>query len=241
MHLKKIFAALLACLALGAVAANSAQAEGKCWTIEGVCLKGAEEVKVERHPGSGVLQLTAELLNKKLTLDANKVECAAGAACTIDNVTAPNHSAGKLEFTEVTVTEPANCTVHSPEKPNGTVVTTALTDTVKMDATVGSTAVLDTFFPETGTKFAELEFTGALCPFNELVVPVEGEAVGLAVFEKSSTEKDFPAKTEELRVVQSLTFNEAAQKTGGAVLYLRGTKPSQPILTGQLITRSNQA
>jgi hypothetical protein len=33
MRLKKTIAALVACLALGAVAANMAQAEGTCWTI----------------------------------------------------------------------------------------------------------------------------------------------------------------------------------------------------------------
>jgi hypothetical protein len=208
MRLKKMIAALAACLALGAVAANMAQAEGTCWTIQGVCLSGSETVSLEKHTGS-TISLTAELLSRKLTLDATGVKCAAGVSCTIDNTVSKNHSAGKLEFTGVESTEPANCLVHSPGKANGTVVTNALTDTVIMDKTSGSTAVFDKFFTDSG-PLVELEFSGLKCTFNELIVPMQGSLTGRAVHAE-----DAASKTGEQFVTQSLLFNKAEQETGG--------------------------
>jgi hypothetical protein len=114
-----------------------------------------------------------------------------------------------LEFTGVTVTEPANCTVHSPGKANGTVVTNQLTDTVIMDKTQGSSAVFDKFFTDSG-PFVVLVFTGEKCVFNELEVPVQGSLTGRAVHSE-----DVVSRTGELFVTQSLLFNKTEQETGG--------------------------
>ena len=225
MAFRKMLLALVACVAFAAFATSSAQAaEGEGWTIEGVKLAAGktETVTASKNAGSS-LQLTAELLNKKLTLDATEVSC---VSCTIDNTTKAGHSAGSLKFTGVTVTEPANCTVHSAGQPDGTVVTNALTDEVIMDPTAGSTAVFDKFFPESGSTFVTLEFTGATCVFAELDVTVEGTATGQAVHGSN----DEPSKTGENFVTQSLLFNKAAQETGGGLLYLSGVKTKPAFL-----------
>jgi hypothetical protein len=214
MHLKKMFAALIACLALGAVAANSAQAEGTCWTIEGTCLSGSETVHIEKHAGSS-LSLTATVIGQPLTLNATGVHCAIGATCTIDNTVSPNHSEGALEFTGVTVVEPANCTVSSPVNPAGTVTTNPLTDTVIMDR-LGGTAVFDKFFTDNDQPLVVLVFGGPKCEFDELEVPVFGTVTGRAVHASG----DIPTKTNEQFVVQSLLFNKAEQETGGGHLYV---------------------
>jgi hypothetical protein len=211
MRLKKTITALIACLALGAVAANMAQAEGTCWTIQGVCLADGgvtETVSIEKHIGSS-LSLTATFLGIAIRLDATGVGCASGTACTIDHTVGKNHSAGKLEFTGVTVIEPANCTVHSVGKTAGKIVTNAMTVTVIMDKTSGSTAVFDKFFTDSGAFFEPI-FGGEKCVLNELSIPWQGSLTGRVVHAE-----DAPGKTGEQFVTQSLLFNKAEQETGG--------------------------
>jgi len=208
MRLKRMIAALAACLALGAVAANMAQAEGTCWTIKGSCVPvgKSETVKIEKHTGS-TLSLTGELLGKKLTLTATAVECAAGATCTVDNTVSPNHGTAVVGFTGVVAAEPANCTVHSPGKANGTVVADMVTDTVIMDPKGGTAG------DQKWDTVILVEFTGEKCVFNELEVPIEGSITGRMVHSE-----DVASKTGEQFVTQSLLFNKAEQETGGGKL-----------------------
>jgi hypothetical protein len=235
MRLKKMIAALGTCLALGAVAANMAQAEGTCWTIQGVCLSGSETVSIEKHTGS-TISLTAELLGTKTTLVATGVRCATGTSCTIDNTVTKNHSAGRLEFTGVEAKEPGNCAVRSPGKANGTVVTEALTDTVVMDKTSGSTAVFDRFFTDSG-QFLNLEFADEKCVFNELVAPVQGSLAGRVVHTE-----DAASKTGEQFVTQSLLFNKAEQETGGGFFTLgEGTSAKAAFLDATFDTKLSGA
>lgn len=229
MRLRKMFLALVACLAVAAMAASAAQAQ---WTVvkAGTTLVGKESVAVSGGP----FTLTAELLGLKLVVTASHVECTPGVECEIDNLIGTDHSAGGLTFTGVTVDKPLHCTVSSPGEPDGTVTTKALTDEVIMDPTVGSTAVFDKFFPETGTKFVELEFEsepGAECTLEGLNVPVEGTLTGEAVHE-TATVTDIPTETGELYRNQGVTFSESLQKTGGGLLYLSGNKAKPAYLDG---------
>jgi hypothetical protein len=190
MRLKKMIAALVACLTLGAVAATMAQAEGTCWTINSACLAGGgvtETVSIERHTGS-TLSFTAELLGKKTTLVETGVRCATGTLCTIDDTVTKNHGAEKLEFTGFEAKEPANCLVHSPGKSAGTVVANALTDTVIMDKTSGSTAVFDKLFTD-GAPFFERECGDETCVFNEPVAPLQRSLAGRVVHAEDAVSK----------------------------------------------------
>jgi hypothetical protein len=231
MRPMKMFTALLACLALGAVAANSAQAEGTCSTIKGVCLKGSENVTIAKHTGSA-FALTGTLVGKRLTLTATEVHCGTGVECEIDNTVTPNHSSEVLELTGVTVTEPAGCTVHSPGRSAGTVATNTLTDTVIMDKTAGSTAVFTKLFVDGSKPFATFVFGGAKCVFNELEDPLFGSITGRMVHSE-----DAVSKTGEQFVTQSLHFNEVEQKTGGGKLFFDEGPEVEAFLDGTLDTK----
>lgn len=195
--------ALFACAAVAAVSANVAQAN---WTVgeEGNVLKGSAAVEVSGGPWT----LESTLLGEPITLEAESLMCAEGVECTIDNEIGTNHSRGWLVFTGVTVVG-LPCTVHSPGQANGTVKTEELTDELIMDPSNPAGPVFDKFFPQTGTTFVQIEFTGETCPLAGVVAPVKGTATGQA-----------SNATGVLVVNQSLTFGAAQQTTGGGSLTL---------------------
>jgi hypothetical protein len=239
MRFTKVATLLIACLAMTAAAASVAQAN---WTIEGKTLPELgiekESVEVKTH-NKKPLTLTAEVGATKVEISAKSIECTAKVECTIDNGLGANlgkqtdHSSGQLTFTEVSVVKPSSCTVHSPGATAGTVTTQPLTDTVIMDPN-GSTATFDTFFPETGTAFVNLEFGGGTCPFNELSLPVQGQTCGRAVHTSGTTE-DLASLTKEQFLEQGLQFNEAEQKTAGCLLYLNNNKEKPAYLDATVV------
>jgi hypothetical protein len=219
MRFKKMLIALVACTALVAVSASSAQAQ---WLIEGrspEALGAGESETVKLHKKAGTeLVLHSELLSIPITLTAENIECS--GTCKIEG--AANGSSGTLKFTGVTVdlnkTKEANpvCKV-----PGGTVTTAALKDTAAMDTTAGSTVVFDRFFPATeGGAFATITLEGAECPLAGNSAEVKGTACGQS-----------PNATGAKVLSQLLIFSEAAQTTGGCALTL-GKKAAQ--LTGEV-------
>src|SRR4029077_1575912 len=235
MRLRKIALALFACLALGAVAANAAMAEGTGWTIgtiENQTTAGTlipngthERVRCRKNPSTAhVLTLSANIGGANVALKAEGIDCIEKAgstrAATIDDTTTPNHSEGILTFTEVTVEEPSSCTVTGTAQSMGVDLTTnPLTDTVIMDPTNKTTGpIYDKFTPEAANDiWIEIELTGALCPVAEIRVPIKGSACGEAVNNNNTTT---PNKTGTLTKVQTLTFGKAQQETGGCALTL---------------------
>jgi hypothetical protein len=201
MRFKKLAVTLLACTAVAAFAANSAQAK---WTVNGSPLGATEskEVKVSGGPWT----LKATVLGTELKVTANAVQCKTGVTCTIDGTTAngANHSAGALEFTNVTV-DPSTCSVEG-----GKVATTPLTDNVVM---VGSNTY-DKFYPETGELFTEFELQGAECPLEGFVVEVKGVTYGRA------------SNTEVAAKDQTLLFNQAEEEAAGSTLHLGTNIPA---------------
>src|SRR4029077_8347084 len=202
----------MACTAIGALAANAAQAG---WTIEASKLVGSETVGIFGGP----LTLTTEVFGMELEVEAGSIECTAGVECTIDNTTKEGHGTSLLTMTSVKVKKPLGCTVNSPGEPAGTVATKKLTDEVIMDPTAGSTAVFDSFFPEAGTTLFELEFKGEFCVLKAVEFPVSGTLAGETVHAVGA-ERDIPTKTGELSIEESLTFSQSMEKTGGGLLYL---------------------
>jgi len=81
----------------------------------------------------------------------------------------------KVTYTEVAVTTPANCTVHSPGQAAGTVVTNELMGTLVGN---GTSSMSVKFEPEGvgPPPFFELEFAGASCAINGLKPTVTGDA-----------------------------------------------------------------
>jgi hypothetical protein len=233
MRFRKIALALFACLALGAFAANLAQAaEGSGWTIgttENQTTAGTlipsgthERVSCKKH-GTSSLIFTSTLLGSAVEISATGVDClekkGSTNLATIDNTTSAGHSEGVLTFTGVKVLKPANCSVAGEE-----LTTAALTDKVKMDKKVaGSTTVFDEFFPETAaTGFFTIELQGSLCSLAEDTGTIKGTACGESSHTNAAGTGFEPNKTGTLTKVQSLVFGSAQQTTGECALTFNG-------------------
>lgn len=192
MGVKKMVAAVVASMALTAVVANAAHA---AWFIEGKELGAALQEDV-KYAAMTPFTLSGNPIGA-VKITAQKVECAAGATCSIDGANfGTDHSTAKLTFTEVTVDEPANCSVAG-----GAFTTTALTDEVIMDPK-GGLSTFDKFFPEVPTTIAEIEFVGALCPIAGVVAPLKGTIT--AEMQRTTT----------AIALQALDFGAAEQATG---------------------------
>jgi len=240
MRFRKIALALFACMALGALAANVAQAAPE-WTLgttENQTTAGTrivkEGVSCKKHGTSG-LELTSKFLGAPVKLTATGIDCVGATIDTVVNkegVGISAHSAGQLLFTEVKVVEPANCEVGGVKHE---LLTAALTDEVIMDATSGSTTVFDKFFTdkkiekekEVEVPFVTVTFEGALCSIKGESAPVKGTACGEAVHtvEESGKLVFKPNATGTLTKVQTLSFGSAQQSTGGCALTL-GKEPA---------------
>jgi hypothetical protein len=211
MGFKKIALALFACLALGAFAANAAQAAE--WTVAKAGggserLAGPEKVECHKHSSSETLKITTKFLGSPVEITAKQIDC---VEATIDTTAGGvAHSKGKLTFTEVSVDKPALC--HLPSD----LTTEVLTDEVIMDPTAGSNTVADKFFPEVaGGGILTLTFEGAECPVAGTPVPVKGTLCGESVHTNTAGTAFEMNLTGELRTPQTLLFGEAQQSTFG--------------------------
>jgi hypothetical protein len=248
MRLKTMGLALVACLAVTAIVASSAQANWKIGTEPkttnetqegGSELTTSETVELEKHTGE--LKLTGTVGTIAVTLTAENVRCASGKSCTIDPDAAgppvfTNHSTGTLEFTGVTVdisgVEPGVCTAN-----NGTVVTAPLTDEVIHDPSNPAGPIFDKFFPESGNTFVTITFGGSKCPLNEASAAVTGTVTGESVHTNESGAL-VQNKTGTLVEDQILVFGKAQQETGGGSLKLA---KNAAYLDGQVLNRLSGA
>jgi hypothetical protein len=214
MRLRKIVLSLFACLALGAFAANAAQAgQWTAGTTENQTSGGtkitSETITCEKH-GKTKIILHLTILGQPVTITATAGHC---VNATIDTtVLGVVHISTKLQFTLPTV-EPATCSVAG-----GTLTTNALTGEVIMDATSGSTVVFGKLFPETGTTLATIKLEGSECPFAGVEAPLSGTACGELVHTNAAGTGFEPNKTGTLTKVQTLLFGESQQTTGGCAL-----------------------
>jgi hypothetical protein len=218
MRFKKIALALFACMALGALAANVAQA-GQ-WTVgttENQTTAGTkitkENVSCKRH-GTTPLVFTSTLLGAAVEITASGVDC---VNATIDTTEAGvDHSEGELTFTDVTVVKPAHCMV-----PNDELTTGKLTDEVIMDPS-GGAVTFDKFFTDpvggVAQPFVTIPLTGVECALDGNSAQVFGSACGEAVHTNAAGTGFEPNNTGTLTKVQTLLFGSAQQTTGGCAL-----------------------
>jgi hypothetical protein len=191
MTIRKIGFAVVVALLLSALSASWAHAEAGQWNVAGEALSGAASVATEKS-GSTALELSVPELGIKLT--AAGAEC---VECTIEN-DGTAHSAGKLRFTGVTVSEPEGCAVAS----------TLTTNSLEDEVITSGEQVYDKFTPASGetlitVKLSECAFAGKY----KLVGTLAGRS---------------PGATGEEWVNQQLTFNGS---TAGAELTFGG-KPA---------------
>jgi hypothetical protein len=121
----------------------------------------------------------------------------------------------RWHFTNVTVSEPANCEVE-----NGTIITSPLKSEV-FHHSEKAEVILKKFEPTPGFNFATIKFVGPKCPIAGARV-MKGFVYG-----------EFELRTDVFAVNQPLTFSEAVDVTAGSALTLGGN-PAH--LTGTLNT-----
>jgi hypothetical protein len=218
MRFRKIALALFACMALGAVAANAAQAAQ--WTLgttENQTTAGTkivkESVRCEKHKTATTaapnFDLAGTVLGVEVTLTATQIDC---VEASIDSTAGGvAHSEGKLRFTGVSVDKPALCTIAAE------LTTNKLTDEVITDPT-SSAVIADRFFTDKNAggevePFIELEFGGAECTIAGIKVPVKGSACGESVHTNADKATYSPNANGTLTKSQILNFGMAQQTT----------------------------
>jgi hypothetical protein len=229
MSLKKLGAALIAVLAIGAVIASSASAEIKTeaaqWytgaspgTTLPVGTDQAITATIGTHPVLGPkFTLHGVISNKPIDLTATGLEC---VGCSITNAVVTSGTTpvamgkGKIKFTGVTADEPSGCTVRNGSETGavGVVETKALQ--VHADFMHEGKA-FQQFFPEAGaTKtFATVYLEGGECKAIAGPYQVTG-----TVFSEAKL------KTGESSATQENVFSPAIQTTTGAELKLGENK-----------------
>ena len=195
-HLGKIIGlAVMAALVISAFA--SASASAATWTVEGTKLGEGTANGVSAHAvlkTGTVGTLKGTLLGKKFVLTAATLSSSSG---TIFQEGAKAKDSGFLEFSNLTVHEPAGCTVESPIK------TKALTSELVDHS--GSADAYDKFFPEEGEVFATIKVSGCAVAGS---YNVKGVVYGTA------------EEWGKALAVQPLTFNPTINATLGGSLTL---------------------
>jgi hypothetical protein len=220
MSLKKLGVALLAVFVLGAIAANSAFAAAEWRAPGGQWYTGASPgtklvgSKALTTTAVGTQELATTVGTTPVVLKATGVNC---IGCTIQNPTTTTATAtGKLEFTTVTVSEPAGCSV-----PGGTVTTNALTAVLGMKNGSATIATVQ-FKPTSGATFAVVTLEGISCPIAS-TFKVTGEQYAQA----NNATGVFGAS-------QGITVTKAIQENASGITNALKFGENAAVLTGAL-------
>jgi hypothetical protein len=200
MRFKRLALVALTGAALSVIMASAAQAAPH-WKVGGAELSGSETISFAGGPWT----LSGKPLGVAVEIDGGAVQC--GGLCQIFG--SAQIALGHLTVTAAKVTKPANCTVSNPGSATGSFEFNPLKGGVIMDPENSSGPVFAKLAPETGSKLAELEFHGALCPLDELAVSLEGSFAG-----------QFSSVTAFEAVEQPLAFGSTQQTTSGSAMKL---------------------
>ncbi|HEY2054318.1 MAG TPA: hypothetical protein VGH14_10330 [Solirubrobacterales bacterium] len=211
MNLKRFLLALTAVAMLAAVMANSASAtmtaEGQWFNGSGVLLP---ETGVNCSKGEGPLVLTGTVGTTPTKLEATNVEC---VGAVVKNESSHGVAVGKLNFTGVTVVEPAGCAVAG-----GHVETEKLKAELYMSS-ASTTKAYVKFQPfEAGGLFASFEITGSCAAAGPRTV--KGSTFG-----EAANPTKTPATTQGLNfstAVEEATESTTTLKFAGNNAHLSG-------------------
>ncbi|HEY2478332.1 MAG TPA: hypothetical protein VGI17_06340 [Solirubrobacterales bacterium] len=225
MSLKKFSLAIVAVLAIGAVVANSASAAVST-TAAKFFVEGAELTGSKTVTGSAVTNgvLESEIGTTKIKLQSTAFSC---EGCKIENAAktekagAIAYGEGKIKFENVTVLEPANCTVTGETGIVGTLPTKQLAIHGDwMDTNTANQHAFVQFLPLSGGTFAQFTLGGTGCAAISGTKNVTGSVFGESVLNTGAE-----------AATQELVFSQAVQETTGASLLL-GIKPAKFSGTG---------
>ncbi|HEY2477278.1 MAG TPA: hypothetical protein VGI17_00945 [Solirubrobacterales bacterium] len=220
MSIRKLGVALVAALAIGAVMASSASAtvvtKAANFRVGGAVLTGSKTVT-----GSAVTNgvLESEIGTTKIKLQSTAFSC---EGCKIENKEVTEnlgsvaYGEGKIVLENVTVLEPANCTVTGETGVLGKVPTKPLKIHGDfMDTNTANQHGFVQFLPLSGGTFAQFTLGGAGCAAISGAKNVSGTVFGESIL-----------NTGEESATQELVFSQAVQETTGASLLL-GIKPAK--------------
>ncbi len=157
-----LLSSVIAALSAVAVLASSASAKISFeWRVNGKALAAGEQ-RTFTASAESTFDLKFTVAGSKTLLLSNKFKVVPGAKIFGGK---PGTNEETVEFTNVTVAQPANCEVESLPNP---VVGTVVTKLLKTEIVEGQTSQepLILFTPKTGSTFAEVRFLGANCIFK---------------------------------------------------------------------------
>ena len=219
MRLTKLCLALLAILALGAVAANTAMATATesngFWYVEGGAKLPAEEKGPIVCAQEGEAALTTTVGGKPLKFKATGGTC---PESVIFNEGSKAKGTQKIKLTGVTVVEPAGCTVSG-----GEIETALLSSQIYMEGT----KVLVRYAPASGTIFAEPKITG--CSIKG-AYPIKGVVFG-----------EWGNVTGVEAAKNTITFSGAINAAAGGSLTVAGQPAAVTVITTYTTTHHSGA
>ncbi len=168
---------LVAALSAVALLASSASAKISFeWKVNGKALAAGEQ-RTFTASAESTFDLKGTVAGSKTLLLSNTFKVAPGAKIFGGK---PGTNEEIVEFTNVTVDQPANCEVESLFEGKVTPVGTVKTQALKTEIVEGQTSQqpLILFTPKTGTAFAELRFLGANCIVKNQEPTVTGSILG---------------------------------------------------------------
>jgi hypothetical protein len=168
--IKMLGLALVAALAFSAVAAGAAQANTPRWKVNGAYLGSG--VKKAFTVTSGKSTLSAPNLGLTIVCTSDK-----GSGSIIGSEAgSPGLDEGSVTYEGCSVEKAAECQVHSPGAPVGTIKTVALKSELVWLTELGNEAGVR-LFPASGTTFVEIAVEECAAEQTE-PLPVTGEVVG---------------------------------------------------------------
>ncbi len=168
---------LVAALSAVALLASSASAKISFeWKVNGKALVAGEQ-RTFTASAESAFDLKGTVAGAKALLLSNTFKVVPGAKIFGGK---PGTNEETVEFTNVTVDQPANCEVESLFGGGVTAVGTVKTQPLKTEIVEGQTSQepLILFIPKTGTTFAELRFLGANCLIKNTEANVTGSILG---------------------------------------------------------------
>lgn len=212
MRLKKLGAALVVVAALGVIVASSASAAATTTATKWLTGAAPTELTGSETMSSAIvgteMKLATTVLGSPVVLRSTGINC---KNCKIENSGGSAVGSGELEFTGVSVTEPAKCTVPS------TITTKPLSITA--DWMIGETAYIKFVPTAVEGTFATVEFTGASCALAEVELPFKG-----SVFVEAASKTAASALVQEVHSSSSINSTAGGSlKAGSSAASLEGS------------------
>jgi|HubBroStandDraft_5_1064220.scaffolds.fasta_scaffold386851_1 hypothetical protein len=226
---KSVLLSLVVVLVVGVVMVSSASgAISFVWKVGGAELKAGESKGYTINNDGKIFDLTWSIAGVAVLMLSNKIKVEPGAKIIGGK---PGTNEETVVFENVTVDNPAGCTVESLPEPVVGIVRTRPLLTLIVEGQSGGRGngePLILFEPKEGTTFTTMRFlnaTGKTCPVNLAEGSIEGNILGLPLPQKTEVVQGnlvFESVTKEYLVASGGVVRTAGLKFAGNTVTLTG-------------------